>query len=101
MENSGGFTQGGSEDVDMRGVSLKQQQWEMNRMHQQSSRKNKCRGGKNRGRGSRNFGPGLPGLRKTSRKFGEGRNKFGKGKGKPHDRRDVGSNREKPKKKRK
>ena len=96
LEGSGGFAQGASEDIDMRGVNWKQQQWEMNRMRN-PSQKNKFRGGKNRGRGSRNFGHGSTGPGKSSRNFGhssggagknsrnvgEGRNKFGKGRGRP------------------
>ncbi|XP_028395866.1 CCAAT/enhancer-binding protein zeta-like isoform X2 [Dendronephthya gigantea] len=96
LEDSGGFTQGGSEDVDMRGVSWKQQQWETNRMHQNSSRRNKFRGGKNRGKGSRNLGQGSLGLGKSSRNFGEGRKEFGNGRRKP---RDIGSKRKTPRRK--
>ena len=91
LEGSGEFALGGSEDVDMRGVNWKQQQWEMNRM------RNLSRGGKNRERGSRNFrqgsavpgkssqkfGHGSTGPGKTSKNFNKGRKIFGKGRGKP------------------
>ncbi|CAB4011469.1 Hypothetical predicted protein [Paramuricea clavata] len=107
LEDSGGVAQGGSEDVDMRGVSWKQQQWEMNRMRN-PSQKNNFRGGKNRGRGSRNFGQGSAGAGKssrnfgrgsagagkTSKNFGEGRKKIGKGRGKP---KNMGNKRRKGK----
>ena len=107
LEDSGGFAQGGSEDVDMRGVSWKQQQWEMNRMRN-PSQKNHFRGGKNRGRGSRdfgqgsagagkssrNFGRGSAGVGKTSKNFGDGRKKFGRGRGNP---KNMGNKRRKEK----
>ena len=56
LESSGDVGRGGADDVDMKGASLKQQQWELSRMGHSSNDRGRIRKKRNRGRGVKESG---------------------------------------------
>ena len=56
LESSGDVGRGGADDVDMKGASLKQQQWELSRMGHSSNDRGRIRKKRNRGRGAKESG---------------------------------------------